>query len=394
MSSPKTTLYSTAHLPVIIPVELVDDFLAKLHYVSESLESFELTGERNSVHFRVTPGREEDSSLIASRIAEVAQKMCAAHRPTETKVLVSRKGSGQYDLDPQPILEQDGELRRFGQGRYGLGPRLVGLTTFFDRELARLFESFSPEPHQFPSLIGADVLEACKYLRSFPHSLSLVSHLREDLEAVQGFARTAKWDGTQLLSDPTHLSSIECLLAPAVCFHCFAWLQNSRQSRHRTFTALGKCFRYESGNLQGLERLWDFTMRELIFVGSAEFVLAQRQKAIDATTELLDAWGLSYEIRSATDPFFIEEYASATFQLAFDLKFEVRAALPYKGKTLAVGSFNFHQDYFGRSLNINDANGAALSTGCVGFGLERLALACLAQHGLDEGKWPESLRGN
>jgi hypothetical protein len=44
--------------------------------------------------------------------------------------------------------------------------------------------------------------------------------------------------------------------------------------------------------------------------------------------------GLSYEIRSATDPFFIEEYASATFQLAFDLKFEIRADLPYKQKTL------------------------------------------------------------
>lgn len=384
-------MYSTAELPVTIPDELVDDFLAKLHYVSESLERFELPSERNSVRFQVTPGREHDSSLIASRIAEVAKKMCDAHRPSEAKVLVSRKSTGHYDLDPQPILEREGELRRFGQGRYGLGPRLVGLTTFFDRELTRMFESFSPEPHQFPSLIGADVLESCKYLRSFPHALTLVSHLREDLAAVQDFARSAKWDGKQLLSDPSHLSAIECLLAPAVCFHCFAWLQDSRQAQDRSFTAVGKCFRYESGNLEGLERLWDFTMRELIFVGSPEFVLAQREKAIAATTQLLDEWGLGYEIRSATDPFFIEEYASATFQLAFDLKFEVRANLPYKGKTLAVGSFNFHQDYFGRSLNITNSAGVPVSTGCVGFGLERLALAFLAQHGLDQSNWPASV---
>lgn len=388
-------MYSTAELPVTIPVDLVDDFLAKLHYVSESLEKFELLpDERNLVRFKVAPGHQHDSSLIAERIAEVAKKMCDAHRPAETKVLVSRKGLGQYNLDPQPTLEREGELRRFGRGRYGLGPRLVALMAFFDRELTRTFLSFSPKQYQFPSLIGADVLERCKYLRSFPHALTLVSHLREDLAAVQEFARSAKWDGAQLTSDPAHLSAIECLLAPAVCFHCFAWLQNSQQQEDSSVTAIGKCFRYESGNLEGLERLWDFTMRELIFIGSPDFVLAQRQKAIEGTAQLLDDWGLGYEIRSATDPFFIEEYASATFQLAFDLKFEVRADLPYKQKTLAVGSFNFHQDYFGRSLNITNTNGEALSTGCVGFGLERLALAFLAQHGLDNRNWPAAVADN
>jgi hypothetical protein len=379
-------------LTVTIPVELVDDFLAKLHYVSESLQDFELLpDERNSVRFSLLPGHENDSPVIAARIAEVAQKMCGAYRPSEAKVLVSREGSGTFEADPHPLLEAQGDLFKYGRGRYGLGPQLVGLLGFFDRQLMQAIGRFSPEPHQFPSLIGADVLERCKYLRSFPHALTLVSHLREDLEAVQNFARSARWEDGKLTYSHSDLSGIECLLAPAVCFHCFAWLQNSQQSESRTFTALGKCFRYESGNLDGLERLWDFTMRELIFVGSQDYVLAQRQRAIDETVPLLDEWGLAYEIRSATDPFFIEEYASATFQLAFDLKFEVRADLPYKQKTLAVGSFNFHQDYFGRSLNIGTSSGEAAFTGCVGFGLERLVLAFLAQHGLDRNNWPDAV---
>jgi hypothetical protein len=371
---------------------LVDDFLAKLHYVSESLQDFELLPEeRNSVRFSLLPGREHDSPVIAARIAEVAQKMCGAYRPSVAKVLVSRTGSGNYELDPHPLLEAHGDLFKYGQGRFGLGPRLVELLGFFDRQLMEVLGRFSPEPHQFPSLIGADVLERCKYLRSFPHALTLVSHLREDLEAVQNFARSARWDDGQLICNHQDLSAIECLLSPAVCFHCFAWLQNTQQSESRAFTALGKCFRFESGNLDGLERLWDFTMRELIFVGSPDYVLAQRQKAIDETVPLLDEWGLAYEIRSATDPFFIEEYASATFQLAFDLKFEIRADLPYKQKTVAVGSFNFHQDYFGRSLNITTKGGEDAFTGCVGFGLERLGLAFLAQHGLDRRNWPDAV---
>jgi len=143
--------------------------------------------------------------------------------------------------------------------------------------------------------------------------------------------------------------------------------------------------------MRGLERLWDFTMRELIFVGPEAHVLAERQRAVERAVAFLDEWGLSYEIKSATDPFFIDEYSASVFQLAFDLKYEFRAFLPYTGKTLAVGSFNFHRDHFGRAFDISCAEGEAATTGCVGFGLERLALAFLAQHGLDAKNWPEAV---
>jgi seryl-tRNA synthetase len=379
---------------VTVPPELVDEFLAKLYYVSEHVTEFELTAARDCVRFRLRPGAGEQSSLVAARIQEVAQKMCRAHRPGGGKVLIARDRLSAFAEDPHAALEERGELFRFGQGRYGLGPRLVELSEVFDRRLARLAEAFRAEPHQFPALIGADVLERSKYLRAFPHSLSLVSHLREDLEAIQNFSRAARWDGDRLVCDAQSLDGISCLLAPAVCFHCYAWLQDSRQPEPRIFTAAGKCFRYESGNLGGLERLWDFTMREIIFVGPQEFVLAERQKAIDESVVLLDEWELSYQIRSANDPFFIEEYAVATFQLAFDLKYEVQALLPYKEKRLAVGSFNFHQDLFGRSLGIALATGAPASTGCAGFGLERLVLAFLAQHGLDRRRWPAAVADN
>ena len=199
--------------------------------------------------------------------------------------------------------------------------------------------------------------------------------------------------GSDLVFEWDTLGSIQCLLAPSMCFHWYAWLRDSRDVEPMSITAVGKCFRYESGNLKTLERLWDFSMREIIFVGPKEYVLAQRQKAIDETVTLFDEWGLAYEIRSATDPFFIEEYSSqANFQSAFDLKFEACVDLPYRGDTLAAGSFNYHQDFFGRSFNIRAANGEAVHTSCVGFGLERLVLAFLAQYGLDSRCWPESIR--
>jgi hypothetical protein len=75
------------------------------------------------------------------------------------------------------------------------------------------------------------------------------------------------------------------------------------------------------------------------------------------------------------------------------LKFEVRADLPYApGKTLAVGSFNYHQDFFGRSLHIQQESAENAFTACVGFGMERLVWAFLSQYGLDPRNWPRKVR--
>jgi seryl-tRNA synthetase len=218
--------------------------------------------------------------------------------------------------------------------------------------------------------------------------------LREDLEAIMEFARIARIDDGRLACSPEHLAGVKCLLSPTICFHYYAWLQGTALATPRTITAIGHCFRYESGALSSLERLWDFTMREIVFVGPQDYVLERRERCVKAAAALLDEWGLSYEICSATDPFFIDGYsAQSAFQSAFELKFEVRADLPYtSGKTLAVGSFNYHQDFFGRSLAIEQPGGGNAHTGCVGFGLERLIWAFFSQYGLDPARWPGTVR--
>jgi seryl-tRNA synthetase len=383
----------TVELSAGVPEEIAGDFLSKLYYVSEAVESFEFaTPARDRLRFALKPGNDSAASEVSARIATIAKTMTRAYRPGGGKTLVQRPVKVPFSDDPHPLLEARGDLHRYGSGRYALGPGMMNLVSGFDRRLTQLSREFEAVPHQFPSIIGADTLERCRYYQAFPHSLSLVSHLREDLEAIQAFRGSAKWNGSHLDHAPGVLSGASVLLAPAVCFHYYAWLQDTVQEKQLTAGAIGKCFRYESGNLRGLERLWDFTMREIIFLGSRDHVLGGRQRALDATTAVLDEWEMAYEIKSANDPFFIDEFSTqATFQVAFDLKFEIRATLPYKDSSLAAGSFNFHQDFFGRSFNIRQATGEASFTGCIAFGLERLALAFLAQYGLDSKRWPDSV---
>jgi hypothetical protein len=379
-------------LKVPLPAQLVDEFLKRMPYLSESLLAWQLDmATRAEVRYELRPGDEAQAGVVAERIAALGAELARARRPAELKLLVARRRPTAFARDPHPMLEAMDELHRYGSGRFGFGPRLLELMDLFDRDVRALADRMAAVPHQFPALIGADAMDRCRYIRSFPAALTMVSHLREDLGAIRDFAAKAAWDGERLVCEPQALSAIQCLLAPSVCFHYYAWLKD-RTLDSSCVTAIGKCFRYESRNMAGLERLWDFTMREVIFVGPAPQVLARRQRAIDETTALLDAWGLAYEIRSATDPFFIDDYASMTaFQLAFDLKFEVLAPLPYRGQDLAIGSFNYHQDFFGRSFAITGRDGAPLHTGCIGFGLERVALAFLAQHGLDPEQWPTKM---
>ena len=61
-------------------------------------------------------------------------------------------------------------------------------------------------------------------------------------------------------------------------------------------------FRYESSNLVPLEQLWNFIMREVIFVGSKDFVLENRETGRKHMRTVFDQIGLAYRVKSANDP--------------------------------------------------------------------------------------------
>ena len=55
-------------------------------------------------------------------------------------------------------------------------------------------------------------------------------------------------------------------------------------------------------------------------------------------------------------------------------------------------SVNYHQDHFGRDFGIETAGGEVAHSACFGFGLERVALALFAEHGLEIMSWPTTVR--
>jgi seryl-tRNA synthetase len=55
-------------------------------------------------------------------------------------------------------------------------------------------------------------------------------------------------------------------------------------------------------------------------------------------------------------------------------------------------SFNYHREHFGHTWDLVTEDGALAHTGCVAFGMDRLAVAMFATHGTDLAAWPVGVR--
>ncbi len=376
-----------------IDPDLAADVEKQAVYVSIDLIALRVSPDRSSVEIE---GQGDENELRA-KVETFLRSMVSRSRPLERKIVHSRKRNNPaLHRAVYQEMKKRGWAIELGRGQVGLtGPALLAAQAI-DRRCAQLAQAqFGAVEAAYPALIPATVLGRCGYFHSFPHAVSFVSHLVEDFDRIEEFRRANA--AGNLVVPMGVLPTPEACLTPAVCYHAYQSLEGEKLRAGRVLTSVGKCFRYESKNMTGLDRLWDFTMREIIFIGNETWVNAQRQAAIDAVRAQMEEWDLEGTIETANDPFFPAAYASKTYwQVRGDLKFELRLTIEPKPdgemRSLAVGSFNLHENFFGNTFDITADDGAPAFTGCVGWGLERWVLAAFTQHGFDAADWPSRLR--
>jgi len=136
-----------------------------------------------------------------------------------------------------------------------------------------------------------------------------------------------------------------------------------------------------------------FRMREYVRAGTPEQVTSFRESWLERGRELIAEVGLPFEVDLANDPFFGRTgRIMAAGQREQGLKFELLVPINSAVSPTACLSFNYHQDHFGETWGIRTAAGEVAHTACVGFGLERVALALFKHHGLDVAAWPTGVR--
>ena len=276
---------------------------------------------------------------------------------------------------PVDALVKRGDLAFTGTGQVTLSGFALEVFRAVDRAVTRWATALGAAERAYPSLIDTGVLERAGQLQSFPQHLTIASHLQPNAEATGG-------------------SGVRQALAPAVCYHSYPeWAGTTLGNDPTLLTALGRCYRYEGGQHVPLERLWEFSMREIVVLGSREQVERVRQTLVDQVSSFVATLSLDGAIEPATDPFFTSgDEGRRLMQQAGALKYELQLTVDASGRSVAVASFNHHHDYFGQRFAIGLPNGDTAHSGCVAFGLERWVLAVFAQHGVDEARWPEAAR--
>jgi seryl-tRNA synthetase len=283
-------------------------------------------------------------------------------------------------------------------GRVALRGPALRTVQALDEDCARIaLDAFAAVEEAHASLVPAALLARCGWFGSFPQTASLVVHLAEDYDSIERFRQANAGEVHLVQPPPDALAPIHSCLLPALCYAVYAARERSTvPAGGIAVTCAGRCFRYESRNLTGLERLWEFGMREVVFLGGESSVEKRRARAIDLVTEQLERWDLEGTIETANDPFFPAARAGRVYwQRSGERKLELRLPVGHDGdtpRTIACASFNLHDRFFGSAFAITTDDGETAASGCAGWGMERWMLACFAQHGFDPEAWPSWLK--
>ncbi len=299
-----------------------------------------------------------------------------------------------YSQDPQPALQARGDVKMLQPGFYSFQGDFLRVLQAVNAASLRIAQAVGAIEQEHPAVWPVRLFKMIDYFHEFPQQMILCAPVKDDFASRSLFAKlyakdqdfdTVPMDG--LMADASYG------LQPAVCDCCYYGLEGAQAHEDRFYTTVNKVFRNERSPTDQLDRLTNFSVRDIMFVGSEGFVLEARERLIDSLSRLLQQLQLDARIETANDPFFANDSAmKSVFQNAHRLKYELLARIPHLDKDIAVGSINWHTDFFGKAFDIRMADGRTAHSGCIGVGMERMSYALFCQHGPELAAWPAALR--
>lgn len=301
--------------------------------------------------------------------------------------------------DVLPLLLKSGDIFKLEDGVYGFGGIALELLNYFNDSIRKTGLQLGAEEYQYPSLISIKSIQKMSYIKRAPKilnfisHLNFVSHLKEDDDMIGAFVEQNKSQRNKLFLENN--VDTDFVVSPATCLHEYCKLADTDLNLPDGKVIVGgasKCSRFEEKTAVGLDRLRDFTMREIVCLGSPKEVRTFVKKAFLGAKILLKTWGLNSFIASENDPFFMDKPKDRSSDMPdfFELKYELKTVLPFNKHELAIASLNYYKDFFGKSFNIKNG-GKFVHTSCLAYGLERCVYAFLSQYGINKSLWPSTV---
>jgi seryl-tRNA synthetase len=300
-----------------------------------------------------------------------------------------RPGTPDQEAFLAELLDRRLLMRTSVPGLYGRGGAFEGICERVGAMVTRAGSPEAPEQLRFPPVLPRRDLETVGYLKSFPHLAgSIFGFEGSESEAAEQYDRACRHEDWSEFQSMTEL-----VLTPAACYPVYPEIASrGRLAPGGVTVDAGSAYVFRHEPSGDPARMQMFHQREIVRIGEPETVLAWRAVWRERAISLLQGVGLDARLAVATDPFFGRAGRMlAASQREQELKFEVVVQIAGPEPT-AVASFNYHQDHFASAYGIELEGGVAAHTACLGFGVERIALALLRTHGLEPEDWPADVR--
>jgi len=240
---------------------------------------------------------------------------------------------------------------------------------------------------RFPPIFARADYEKIDHISNFPDLMgSLHTFTGDDKDhraMLDKFERKEDWS--------RDLAASQVMMTPAICYPLYPTATGTLPEAGRRVDLQGYAFRHEPSDDPA--RMQIFRMHEFVRLGTPEEALEHREFWLGKGVEIFGAVGLKVEKVIANDPFFGRGgKVQKAIQREQNLKYEFVIPICSTEKPTAIGSCNYHLDHFGLAFDIRTHDGAVAHSACVGFGLERVALALFKTHGLDSAQWPGEVR--
>ncbi len=358
------------------------EFKKIISFMSTSIIDFNLNNDVLEIQFQDSM----DPNLMRKIINDNLNKFKSI-ATEEEMVIFEQMTKREYLGEDQ--LYSSGMVFKFSDGVIGLSKDAIKLYEFFDNKFKDIAMSIGAKEERYPVLLPLNTISNTGYLKTSPQYSMFCCNAKEDFEELTQLDKVCK-NGEQIkekISDP------KFTLSPAACFHTYEHLRNQEIDREKIITFNQSVFRNEGRfNWGDFGRLRDYHVREIVFVGSADFVRKSRESVVSLSIKFLNEIGLNASLNVAYDPFVIPKMQKfKTIQVQERNKYELQVYYD-ENKSLAVASFNLHGDAFTLPFNIKVKGVDNAVTGCVGFGIERWVLAFIMQYGLDSSTWPSCIQ--
>jgi hypothetical protein len=239
-------------------------------------------------------------------------------------------------------------INQVGKGLFVLNGEIVDYLDQIEKTFYKIGKFFEAEKLWIPSHLSLDNVEKTGYIDGFENQASMIHSVHGDSLGM---------------------------CSPTACHHCYCMLSDKKLDGNKCYTATGKCTRIEDEG-DSLERLFNFTMSEIIFVGTESYCVEALSDALCYAKQYFDGIGLKYKFEIASDPFFgSKAELKKRAQHMSGAKIEILAEIPNENRYISIGSVNLHQRKFVDNFNI----GGAKCTACFAWGLERIVHVLMLQ---------------